>query len=181
MLPTKMIEQLGEELYNQVNERIGDIDLIVNDDSIIKNDGSYIKNDGSYIKSDDENYMKKEDHEKLINELNSKNDLDSKIFKFLTSSKVRNNKAVLSLLNMDSVKVEDGKLKGLDEQIKALRESDGYLFEDYKPNGFGDDANLDNKSKNNALTKEKFQSMSYKEKCDLYKNDKETYDSLTQE
>lgn len=54
--------------------------------------------------------------------------------KALTSAGARNAKAVSSLLDLDSVEVKDGQLTGLDDQLKALRESDGYMFkEDPQP------------------------------------------------
>lgn len=55
--------------------------------------------------------------------------------KALTNAGARNAKAVSSLLDLDSVEVKDGQLIGLDDQLKALRESDGYMFkEDPQPN-----------------------------------------------
>lgn len=54
--------------------------------------------------------------------------------KALTNAGARNAKAVSSLLDLDSVEVKDGQLTGLDDQLKALRESDGYMFkEDPQP------------------------------------------------
>lgn len=54
--------------------------------------------------------------------------------KELTNAGARNAKAVSSLLDLDSVEVKDGQLTGLDEQLKSLRESDGYMFnEDPQP------------------------------------------------
>lgn len=54
--------------------------------------------------------------------------------KALTDVGARNAKAVSSLLDLDSVEVKDGQLTGLDDQLKALRESDGYMFkEDPQP------------------------------------------------
>lgn len=54
--------------------------------------------------------------------------------KALTGAGARNAKAVSSLLDLDSVEVKDGQLTGLDDQLKALRESDGYMFkEDPQP------------------------------------------------
>lgn len=52
----------------------------------------------------------------------------------LTKANVRNLKAVKSLLNMDSI-VEDekGEYTGLTEQLDALKESDGYLFNASEP------------------------------------------------
>ena len=58
--------------------------------------------------------------------------LDSK----LKDANVRNSKAVLALLDKDIIKVDGGKILGLDEQVNNLRESDGYLFktDDHKDN-----------------------------------------------
>lgn len=57
------------------------------------------------------------------------------IDKALTNAGARNAKAVSSLLDLDSVEVKDGQLIGLDDQLKALRDSDGYMFkEDPQPN-----------------------------------------------
>lgn len=54
--------------------------------------------------------------------------------KALNSAGARNAKAVSSLLDLDSVEVKDGQLTGLDDQLKALRDSDSYLFkEDPQP------------------------------------------------
>lgn len=50
--------------------------------------------------------------------------------KALTSAGVRNAKAMNALLDLDSVEVKDGQLTGLDDQLKALRESDGYMFKE---------------------------------------------------
>lgn len=50
------------------------------------------------------------------------------IDKALTSAGAHNNKAVSALLNLDDVTVKDGALDGLDKQLEALKESDGYLF-----------------------------------------------------
>ena len=46
----------------------------------------------------------------------------------LISSKAKNLKAIKGLLDMDKITLEDGNIKGLDEQIKSLQESDSYLF-----------------------------------------------------
>lgn len=56
--------------------------------------------------------------------------------KALASAGARNAKAVSSLLDLDSVEVKDGQLTGLDDQLKALRDSDGYMFkEDHQQQG----------------------------------------------
>lgn len=47
----------------------------------------------------------------------------------LVSAKAKNNKAVKALLDMEKITLDGDTLKGLDEQIKALSESDPYLFD----------------------------------------------------
>jgi chromosome segregation ATPase len=46
----------------------------------------------------------------------------------LTKSNARNPKAVRSLLDMNKVAVENGQIKGLDEQLTELLKTDDYLF-----------------------------------------------------
>ncbi|AXN58361.1 head scaffolding protein [Bacillus phage Wes44] len=55
---------------------------------------------------------------------------DTALEKALTGAKARNRKALTALLDLDKVKLEGESLTGLDEQLKALRESDSYLFEE---------------------------------------------------
>lgn len=54
---------------------------------------------------------------------------DMALEKALSGAKAKNVKALTALLDLDKVKLEDKELKGLDEQLKALQESDSYLFE----------------------------------------------------
>jgi len=46
----------------------------------------------------------------------------------LTTAKAKNPKAVKALLDMEKVKLDGDKLLGLDDQLKAIKESDAYLF-----------------------------------------------------
>ena len=54
--------------------------------------------------------------------------LDFAIDKALTTARAKNAKAVKALLDMDKVKLDGDQLLGIDEQLKALKESDSYLF-----------------------------------------------------
>lgn len=54
--------------------------------------------------------------------------LDNGIELALTQNGALNNKAAKALLNLENIKYENDKLVGLDEQLKALKESDVYLF-----------------------------------------------------
>ena len=72
------------------------------------------------------------DYEKQIEDLNNQRQADklnNYIDLSLTSANVRNLKAVKALLNMEGIKADDkGEFTGLTEQLDALKESDGYLF-----------------------------------------------------
>ena len=57
-----------------------------------------------------------------------KQQFDFALEKNLTNAKVKNIKAVKALLDMDTIKLDGENLKGLEEQLKTIRESDGYLF-----------------------------------------------------
>ena len=54
--------------------------------------------------------------------------LDFAIEKALTTAKAKNAKAVKALLDMEKVKLDGEQLLGLDDQLKALQQSDPYLF-----------------------------------------------------
>ena len=56
--------------------------------------------------------------------------LDFAIEKALTAAKAKNAKAVKALLDMEKVKLDGEQLLGLDDQLKALQQSDPYLFGD---------------------------------------------------
>jgi len=53
----------------------------------------------------------------------------------LTKASVKNSRAVKALLDMDSIQLENGELKGINEQIETLQKSDGYLFGEIIPQG----------------------------------------------
>ena len=108
--------------------------------------------------------------------------IDSAIETALSGAKAKNNLAVKALLkDLENAELgEDGTIKGLAEQIEALQKSDSYLFEvkeSKKMKGAepGQGADPDFK----GLTKEQFNKMSYKEKVNLFNENKELYDSLT--
>ena len=81
------------------------------------------------------------EHETTIENL--KKEAETKDFNYaldtaLKESKCKNTKAIKALLNMEGIKLNEGKFEGLEEQLKALKESDSYLFEsDSNPGGKG--------------------------------------------
>ena len=56
--------------------------------------------------------------------------LDFAVERALDSAKARNPKAVKALLDMEKVKLDGEQLLGLDDQLRAIKESDPYLFGD---------------------------------------------------
>ena len=75
----------------------------------------------------------KDDNETATTELQAK--LDKQIYDFalekaLTKANVRNPKAIKALLNTETIKLDGETLLGLDDQLKAVKESDPYLFEE---------------------------------------------------
>ena len=56
--------------------------------------------------------------------------LDNAVEIALSGAKAKNGKVVKAALDMSKMKIgEDGKLSGFEEQIEALKKSDGYLFD----------------------------------------------------
>ncbi|ASF27841.1 scaffolding protein [Bacillus amyloliquefaciens] len=150
-------ELLGDDLYAQVIEKAGDqkIDIVSNGQWFPKERFDAVNNEKKDLKSQlDErdqqlNALQKqakgneelqaaivqlqEDNKKTADEYQQK--LDQQAFDFaiesaLRDAKSKNIKAVKANLNLDGLKLADGKVIGLDEQLTALRESDSYLFEE---------------------------------------------------
>lgn len=58
---------------------------------------------------------------------------DNALENALTSSKAKNAKAVKALLDMNGLKYNEGKIIGLDEQLKTIREENAYMFDSSEP------------------------------------------------
>jgi hypothetical protein len=200
-------ELLGEELYNQVIEKAGDKKLaIVNDGNWFPKDkfddkNNEVKDLKQQLKDRDaqlEDLSKKatgnEDLLKQINDLQESNKqtaldyqakLDKQAFDFslekaLADAKAKNPKAVKALLNTEVIKLDGDKLLGLEEQLKALQESDGYLFGSGEPAGLkGRKPNDDPTPPSLTITKEQFGKMSYSERIELYNTNIELYQKLS--
>ncbi|WEV42962.1 phage scaffolding protein [Lactobacillus sp. ESL0684] len=104
---------------------------ITNRDKDLKKLQKQVKdNDGLSDQLKDLQAQYKQDTTKL-NEQLSQTKLSNAINQSLAQSKVRNAKAAKALLNMDDIKFdEQGNLIGLDEQVKSLKKSDAYLFDE---------------------------------------------------
>lgn len=68
---------------------------------------------------------KKAEYEKRLAE----KDFNYALEDALKSYKSKNNKLVKALLDTEKIKVVDGKVIGLDEQLKAIKEENAFLFE----------------------------------------------------
>ena len=129
-------------------------------------------------KLQNDNKTKDEAHAAEIKQLK----IDSAVEKALGLAKVKNSVAVKALLkDLDKAELgEDGTIKGLAEQIESLQKTDAYLFEAKETKSTlkgvepGQGKDLDFK----GLTKEQFDKMSYKEKVNLFNENRELYDSL---
>ncbi|PRS09042.1 scaffolding protein [Bacillus pumilus] len=127
-----------------------------------------------------------EENKKVSEEYQQK--LDKQAFDFaiesaLRDAKAKNIKAVKANLNVDGLKLSDDKVIGLDEQLTALKESDSYLFETENDSSSGlagrqPHVNPSAPLKGN-ITKDQFEKMGYSEREDLYRENPELYQQLT--
>ena len=127
-----------------------------------------------------------EDLKQKVEQLQKDNDLikrDAAIEKALTGAKAKNLTAVKALLkDTDSAEIlSDGTIKGLEDQIKALKKDEGtkFLFEEDKPPQMkGAKMGQSGDGTPSKITKEQFDRLSYKERVELYNSDKDTYDAM---
>lgn len=106
--------------------------------------------------------------------------IDAAVEKALLGAKAKNIKAVKALLDLEKAELEGENIKGLEEQLKKLTESEdskflfgsGQAFVGVKPGeGSG--------GQPTGVTKDQFNKMSYKDRVNLYNTDKATYDALS--
>lgn len=102
-------------------------------------------------KLQNDNKAAKENYEKQLKDMQFGYSLDAA----LSGAKVKNLKAVKALLDTEKLAIDNGKILGLEDQIKALKESDAYLFEGEKtaPTFSGPTPGVDiSKTKNEPLS-----------------------------
>ena len=155
-MPKTLKELLGEDLYDQVKERIGTTEIIVVDpdnpmvpkrrlDEVIAERNRYKEQVAERDTQLADLGAKAKDHDTLraqIAELQAKNkqaaedyekQLKEQRFAFAVERAVakadaRNVKAVVALLDTSKISLDGENLLGFDEQIAALKESDPFLF-----------------------------------------------------
>ena len=108
---------LGDELFSEVTKKLKDNDAV------------------QLVNLNEGNYLKREVVSKDLEELKSSNgDLQRKmkdlvIEKALILAGAKNVSAVKGLMNFDAIEFGDEGVRGIDVQVKSLKESDSYLFE----------------------------------------------------
>jgi predicted phage tail protein len=155
-----MKELLGEELYNQVKEKIGDKELIINDGTYIpKAKFDDLNNDKKDLKKQLEEANTKieslskvntEDLQKEIDDWKAKyetdtNALNDKISKrereYIINDLTRDikfssnsaKKSFMEDLASKDLKIEDGKMLGFDDYLTSYKEQDAGAFLTEKP------------------------------------------------
>lgn len=97
----------------------------------------------------------------------------------LRNEKARNPKIAKNALDFEAITYKDGNLIGLEEQIKAIKESDPYLFEEDLPKGLkGKQPNDSNTKQGASITRDELNAMSYKERVDFKNENEELYNKL---
>ena len=125
------------------------------------------------------NKATKADYEAKIKQMQ----IDNAVSSALKDAGAKNSAAVRALLkDLEKAEIgDDGAVNGLAEQIKALKESDAYLFtsaNENKPAG-ATPAATNKTTPSGTVTKEQFAKMGYREREELYNTNKELYDSLS--
>jgi chromosome segregation ATPase len=127
-------------------------------------------------KLQDENKKVKDDYEQKLTEKTFDYSLD----KALADAKAKNPKAVKALLNKEAIKLDGDKLLGLEEQLKSIQESDGYLFGESEPAGLkGRQAHPPGQKPPSTITKEQFSQMGYGDRVQLFNDNPELYKQLS--
>ena len=161
-----------ETLKGQVSERDGQLETLKNSTGDVES----LKEQIATLQAD--NKAKDDAHAAEVLQLK----IDSAVDAAIVNAKGKNAKAIKALLNLENAELgEDGTIKGLTEQMEALQKSDTYLFDNATTKtqvkgakvGEGADPNYQ------ELTKEQFNKMSYKEKVNLFNENRELYDSLS--
>lgn len=186
-------EKLGEELYNQVTEKLGE------GESVILNDGNFIPKERL-----NEVISQKKTFETKLEETNSKlaefeglakdnEDLKAKMNELAESNKKVKEEAdkrveelkfnsaldlainsvkgkdvkpeaIKALLKVDDIKLDGDKLLNFDSQIESLKETDKYLFSEDKPPASDKSKSFGKQKIEGFITKEAAMKMTHEEK-----------------
>ena len=128
-----------------------------------------------------------QEHETTIENLkkeSAQKDFNYALDSALKDNKCKNAKALKALLDLDNIKFNEGKLEGLEGQLTALKESDGYLFDTSNPapgntGGTGNHPRVGGGT--GAVTKADLMKMPYSKRVEFYNNNKEEFNRLMNE
>ncbi len=130
-----------DEVSNQAKElKANNAKLAADLESAVKNSKNSEELQATINKLQEDNKLAQEKYESDL----LARERDYLISDALRGAGARNPKAARALLNIDDVKVIDGKLDGLEKQLEALKTSDAYLFE------------INNQQKDDQTKKDKF-------------------------
>lgn len=128
-----------------------------------------------------------QDHEATIENLkkeSAQKDFNYALDSALKDNKCKNAKALKALLDLDNIKFNEGKLEGLEGQLNALKESDGYLFDTSNPapgntGGTGNHPRVGGGA--GEVTKADLMKMPYSKRVEFFNNNKEEFNRLMNE
>lgn len=117
--------------FNEINEENKTLKKSVSDRDKQLEDLKKSSGDNATLQQQISDLQKQNtEQQKAHDEELAKLKVDNAVEIALSGAKAKNGKAVKAMLDMSKVKLgEDGKLSGLDEQLEALKKSDGYMFD----------------------------------------------------
>lgn len=150
---SKYVEKEKMDSANQTikdyKQQIKDRDVQLNDlKEKIKDIKDVKELEGEIEKLKTENQQTTEKYEAKLKQI----EFDTKFEKALASYKPKNARALKALLDMEKVKLDGDNILGLDDQMKTLKESDSYLFEDEEGEKGGGTGVIGGQDNNGAST-----------------------------
>lgn len=145
-LDDEAIEKAMSEHGKTVNKAKDDLNAVTTERDNLKSQlterDTQLTDLGKKVKDNEEltaeiNRLKNE-NETSTTELQQKLDKQAKDFAIenaLRDAKAKNPKLAKGALDLETITFKDGKLIGIDEQLKAVKESDAYLFGEDEPPG----------------------------------------------
>ncbi|HJE97929.1 MAG TPA: phage scaffolding protein [Ligilactobacillus acidipiscis] len=108
----------------------------------------------------------------------AKNKLDSAVKLALVEANVHDPNDVISQIDLETVKLEDGKVKGLDEQIKSVKENKPYLFKEEQPSKPGIKPFKTGNASGGGAEVKSLNDLTLEEQNKLYKEDPDQWHTL---
>ena len=168
-VPKSDFNQRGDEL-KMLREKLGELEAAATSLETLEKEKQALSEELSLVKSQFEKEMAaaKEKEKEMA--------LSQAIDGALAEAKAKSLPAARALLNFEEISFEDGVVTGAKEQVEALKQTHGYLFE-------ADEMNLQfvrPSMGNTAFSSEEFQKLGYMERLKLKKEQPELYQTLTQ-